>query len=291
MTTSFSGLGLHLGNLSRLVERARPARSARRTSPARRAGAAWRPRAPGARPARGLGQGWKVSPSVRIEAGETFVARRHRGIGRDPADLDDARQRALARPDPAHLLGRPGAPLGRGAARRLLRLRLGPVRAGQLARRSASIPARAFNCYWEMPFRKRARITLENRDPDDHASSTTRSTTRSPTCPTTPPISTPSSGAPTRCRSRQDYVILDGVQGPGPLRRHLHGLGSRTTPAGGAKARSSSSWTATASSRPSAAPAPRTISAAPTISMPAPSTQRSRAPTSSSPRPMPGCRR
>ena len=30
-------------------------------------------------------------------------------------------------------------------------------------------PGRAFNCYWEMPFRKRARITLENRDPDEPA--------------------------------------------------------------------------------------------------------------------------
>ena len=28
-------------------------------------------------------------------------------------------------------------------------------------------PGRAFNCYWEMPFRKRARVTLENRDPDE----------------------------------------------------------------------------------------------------------------------------
>ncbi len=30
-------------------------------------------------------------------------------------------------------------------------------------------PGRAFNCYWEMPFRRHCRITLENRDPDDHA--------------------------------------------------------------------------------------------------------------------------
>ncbi len=28
-------------------------------------------------------------------------------------------------------------------------------------------PGRAFNCYWQMPFRKRCRITLENRDPDE----------------------------------------------------------------------------------------------------------------------------
>ena len=25
-------------------------------------------------------------------------------------------------------------------------------------------PARGYNCYWEMPIRKRARVTLENRD-------------------------------------------------------------------------------------------------------------------------------
>ncbi len=28
-------------------------------------------------------------------------------------------------------------------------------------------PGRAFNCYWQMPFKKRARITIENRDPND----------------------------------------------------------------------------------------------------------------------------
>src|SRR5260370_29375335 len=30
-------------------------------------------------------------------------------------------------------------------------------------------PGRAFNCYWEMPFRRGARLTLENRDPDSEA--------------------------------------------------------------------------------------------------------------------------
>ena len=50
---------------------------------------------------------------------------------------------------------------------------------------------------------------------------------------------------------------------PGAVRRHLPGLGRATTTAGGARARSSSTWTATASSRPSAAPAPRITSAAP----------------------------
>ena len=39
-------------------------------------------------------------------------------------------------------------------------------------------PGSAFNCYWEMPFRKRCRITLTNLDEDETPSSTTRSTTR-----------------------------------------------------------------------------------------------------------------
>ena len=42
--------------------------------------------------------------------------------------------------------------------------RLGQVRADQLARRSRVNPGSAFNCYWEMPFRKSAAITLENID-------------------------------------------------------------------------------------------------------------------------------
>jgi hypothetical protein len=30
-------------------------------------------------------------------------------------------------------------------------------------------PGRAFNCYWEMPFRRGARLTLENRAPESEA--------------------------------------------------------------------------------------------------------------------------
>ena len=58
----FNGLDMNLGNLSRTVRRSDRARSARRTSPARRGRAAWRPRAPTQGAARELGQGWKVSP-------------------------------------------------------------------------------------------------------------------------------------------------------------------------------------------------------------------------------------
>jgi hypothetical protein len=44
---------------------------------------------------------------------------------------------------------------------RLLRLRLGQIR--QISSLAVCVnPGSAFNCYWPMPFRKKARITLEN---------------------------------------------------------------------------------------------------------------------------------
>ena len=114
-------------------------------------------------------------------------------------------------------------------------------------------PGRAFNCYWEMPFRKRARITMENLGdeaiyvyyqinytltdvPDDAAYFHAQFRRVNP------------------LPYKEVYTILDGVKGQGHYVGHLHGLGRATTPAGGARARSSSTWTATRSSRPSAAP-------------------------------------
>ena len=38
-------------------------------------------------------------------------------------------------------------------------------------------PGRAFNCYWEMPFRKRARIDHDRTSRTRRSTSTTRSTT------------------------------------------------------------------------------------------------------------------
>ena len=138
---AFNGLGMNLGNLSRLSERADALASARRTSPARRARPAWPPRAPAPTRARDLGQGWKVSPSVAHRSrARRFDPGRHRRPRRDPADLDDA-HRPLALQHPAHLLGRRGAAVGRVPRGRLLRLRLGPVRARSTRCRSASTPA------------------------------------------------------------------------------------------------------------------------------------------------------
>ena len=174
---AFSGLGLHLGNLSR-CRRRRRARSARRISPARRARAAWRPRAPARTPARDSARAGRSRPRSRIEPGRDLHARRHRGPGRDPADLDDAARGRWRDLDPAHLLGRPGRSR-RSSARSATS---SPAAGSSYAQcRSLAVcvnPGRAFNCYWEMPFRKRAGSRSRTRDRRADDRSTTRSTTR-----------------------------------------------------------------------------------------------------------------
>ena len=66
---SFNGLGLNLGNLSQLSDA-----KSRSISPENFTGekgkGAMATEGTGAKCARDLGQGWKISPSIRIEAGE-----------------------------------------------------------------------------------------------------------------------------------------------------------------------------------------------------------------------------
>src|SRR6201996_1735478 len=68
----FNGLGLHLGNLSTLSSaKTRSISPENFTGEKGKAGMATE--GTGAQCARDLGQGWKVSPSVKIEAGATFT--------------------------------------------------------------------------------------------------------------------------------------------------------------------------------------------------------------------------
>ena len=212
--SSFSGLGLHLGNLSRLSgAKTRSISPENFTGEKGKGGMATE--GTGAEHARGLGRRLENLALGPHRAGRDLHARRNRGPGRHPADLDDARQCPLARPDPAHLLGRPGASLGRSAARRFLRLRLGPVRAGLLARRLRQSRPRLQLLLGNAVPQACARITLENRDPDEDAVIYYQINYALTEVPEDAPISTRSSAAPIRCPSRHDYVILDGVKGRG----------------------------------------------------------------------------
>lgn len=160
MTISFNGLGMNLGSLARLSNA-----ESRSISPENFAGEKGKggmaTEGTGAHVARELGQGWKVSPSIHIPPQTTVTL----------ADI-----------------GGPGAvthiwltvhpDFWRGLILRMywdgeedpsVEVPLGDFFCNGWCERSnvnslpvAVNPAGGFNSYWEMPFRKHARITVEN---------------------------------------------------------------------------------------------------------------------------------
>jgi hypothetical protein len=155
----FNGLGMTMGTLSRLSDaQTRSISPENFTGEKGRGGMATE--GTGARAARDLGQGWKVSPSVRIEAGETFTLADIEGAGAiqqiwmTPTGnwrfsilriyWDDQEQPAVE------------CPVGDFFA-------MGWGEYAPLSSLAVCVnPGSAFNCYWEMPFRKRCRITVTN---------------------------------------------------------------------------------------------------------------------------------
>ena len=115
--------------------------------------------------ARDLGAGWKVNPFVVIKAGETFTL----GDIEGPGTIDHiwmtptgAWRDAILRfywDDQAY----PSVecPLGDFFA-------CGWGEYAQISSLAVCVnPGSALNCYWKMPFRKRCRITVENRAPQE----------------------------------------------------------------------------------------------------------------------------
>lgn len=156
----FNGTGMHLGNLSRLSDaKTRSISPENFTGEKGKAGMATK--GTGAEPARELGQGWKVSPSIMIDPGETVVLGEIDGSGViqhfwltthpkvwryfilciywDDEEVPSVR-----------------VPVGdffcNGWCERSL-VNSMPISVN---------PANGFNSYWEMPFRKKAKFTLEN---------------------------------------------------------------------------------------------------------------------------------
>jgi hypothetical protein len=165
MPTPFNGLGVGLGNLYRLS-----AAKTRSISPENFTGEKGKggmaTEGTGASAARGLGQGWKVSPSIRIEPGETRVLGEIKGSGAiQQIWLTSANLRwrdlilRIWWDDQEHPSVE--SPLGDFFC-------CGWNQFAQVNSLAVCVnPGRAFNCYWEMPFRKAARIEIENRDPDN----------------------------------------------------------------------------------------------------------------------------
>lgn len=165
MELEFNGLGLNLGNLARLSNAETRSISAENfTGEKGKGGMATE--GTGAVAARELGQGWKVSPSINIAGSATVTLADIAGPG--------AIQQIWLTVHPTHW--------------RKLVLRMywdneetpsveSPIgdffcmgwgeRANLTSLAVCVNPAGGFNCYWEMPFRSHARITVENLSPDE----------------------------------------------------------------------------------------------------------------------------
>lgn len=161
---AFNGLGLNLGNLSRLSSARTRSISPENFSGDKGAGG-MATEGLGAGPAADLGQGWKVSPCVCIAAGETFTLADIDGSGAiqqiwmTPTGTwrhsilriywDDQEQPSVECPvgDFFGMHWQTFAPL--------------------VSQPVCVNPGSAFNCYWEMPFRQKCRITLSNIAPED----------------------------------------------------------------------------------------------------------------------------
>lgn len=157
--SDFNGLGLHLGNLS-LLSRAKSRSISPENFTGEKGSAASATEGTGANCARELGPGWKISPSVKIAAGQTFTLAEIDGPGAIQQIWmtltgtrrfnilriywDDEEQPSVE------------CPAGDFFA-------CGWNDYAQISSLPVCInPANAFNCYWEMPFRQKCRITMEN---------------------------------------------------------------------------------------------------------------------------------
>ena len=158
--SQFNGLGLHLGNLSRLSHA-----KTRSISPENFNGEKGKggmaTEGTGKNCARDLGQGWKISPSVRIPHGETFTIADIEGPGAiqqiwmtPTGNWRDSIIRFYWDDEETPSVE---CPVGDFFA-------CGWGKFAQVTSLPICVnPGSAFNCYWEMPFRKRCRITMENK--------------------------------------------------------------------------------------------------------------------------------
>ncbi|CAN5718572.1 DUF2961 domain-containing protein [soil metagenome] len=168
----FNGLGMGLGSLSRLSDARTRSISAENPNGGKGHGG-MATEGTGADAARDLGRGWKVSPSVNVPAGGLVTLAEIEGpgaiqsmwfggyVGRDfilriTWDDQDAPSVECPLPD---FFALPWVADDQGGTRGpLVRVNSLPVSVN---------PNKGLNCFWEMPFRGRCRITLENRHPSE----------------------------------------------------------------------------------------------------------------------------
>jgi hypothetical protein len=158
--SDFDGLGLTLGNLPRLSHaKTRSISPENFTGEKGKGGMATE--GTGARAARELGRGWKISPSVRIEAGKTFVLADIQASGAIQhiwmTPTGDNRMNIFRIYWDGEKQPSVECPAGDFFA-----CAMGYVKVTSLT--VCANPGSGFNCYWLMPFRKGCKITMTNID-------------------------------------------------------------------------------------------------------------------------------
>jgi hypothetical protein len=211
--SGFNGIGVNMGNLYRLSDaQSRSIGPESFTGEKGKAGMSTDGPARGA--ARDLGQGWKVSPYVNLKAKSTFTMAEIEGPGAiqhiwlTPAPLDRTRWLILRFYWDDESEPSVECPLGDFFA-------CGWARYAQINSLAICVnPGSAFNCYWPMPFKKKAKITIENID--DHQMTVYYQIDYSLT-------RVPDDAAYFHAQFRREnplktkglYTILDGVEGKG----------------------------------------------------------------------------
>lgn len=158
---AFNGLDMGMGNLARLSHAKTRAITAENPAGEKGKGG-MATEGVGAGAARELGQTWKVSPAVRIEPGKVFTAAEIQGPGSiqhiwmSPSPAGSMRFFILRFYWDGETSPSVEVPVGDFFAS-------GWGRYGQVSSLAVCAnPARGYNSYWPMPFRKSARITMEN---------------------------------------------------------------------------------------------------------------------------------
>jgi hypothetical protein len=155
----FDGLGMHMGNLARLSTA-----QTRSISPENFTGGkglgGMATEGTGSGRAGELGQGWKISPSVFIQPGESFEMANIEGPGAIQqmwlTPTGNWRFSILRIYWDDQEIPSVECPVGDFFG-------MGWGRYAPLSSLAVCVnPGSAFNCYWEMPFRRRCRITLTN---------------------------------------------------------------------------------------------------------------------------------
>jgi hypothetical protein len=211
LKSSYNGLHLSLGSLSRL-SRAKTRSISPENFTGEKGKGGMATEGTGANAARDLGQGWKISPSIRIASKQTFTLADIQGSGAIQhiwmTPTGNWRYSILRIYWDGETQPSVEVPVGDFFAS-------GWGKYAQLSSQAVCVnPGSAFNCYWEMPFRKSCRISMENIDSEPMTLYYQLDYTLT---------EVPEDAAYFHAQFRrtnpvpykQDYVILDGVKGWG----------------------------------------------------------------------------